>query len=183
MTEPHSAGDTPFRLEEATIDAAASGDPRGPDYLRRGRPALHRARRAYNGVASMLVTEDGAAIPRGHGRGARASAAPFSDRDRQGLVHLAGPRQDTAARRSNSAGWRRPPPIPTVQQQYGMIAGIPNAGQAERAGHAQHPRRALGDLQRRVRPPSVAGTVAARRAARLRDVPPTARRARARRRA
>ena len=37
-----------------------------------------------------------------------------------------------------------------------MIAGKPDAGAAQRAGDAQHPRRALGHLQGRVRPPPVA---------------------------
>src|SRR5438105_4101562 len=36
---------------------------------------------------------------------------------------------NTRARRSNSGAWSRPRPIRSVQQQYGMITGIPNAGQ------------------------------------------------------
>ena len=72
---------------------------------------------------------------------------------------------------------------PGVQQQFGMIVGIPDAGQVERARDAQHPRRALGHLPRRFRPASVRGPAAARRAARVRELPPAARRAGARRRA
>ena len=36
---------------------------------------------------------------------------------------------NTKARRSNSAAWRRPHPIRSVQQQFGMTVGKPNAGQ------------------------------------------------------
>ena len=72
---------------------------------------------------------------------------------------------------------------PAVQQQFGMIVGIPDAGQLNALAHAQHPRRALGDLQRRLRPPPVARAASARRAAGLRGVPPPARRAGARGRA
>jgi hypothetical protein len=53
MTEPHSAGDTPFRLEEATIDQLHMA-------IRAGRTTcvaivqhyIERAR-AYNGVATF----------------------------------------------------------------------------------------------------------------------------------
>ena len=38
--------------------------------------------RAYNGVASMLVTQDGAPVPAGDGRGARRRAAASSRRRR-----------------------------------------------------------------------------------------------------
>ncbi len=45
---------------------------------------------------------------------------------------------------------------PDVQQQFGMIVGIPERRPGQRARHAQHPRRALGHLQGRFRPASVA---------------------------
>ena len=39
---------------------------------------------------------------------------------------------------------------PSVQQQFGMIVGIPNAGPGQCASHAEYPRRTLGDLPRRL---------------------------------
>ena len=59
----------------------------------------------------------------------------------------------------------------------------PQRRPAQRARHAQHPRRALGHLLGRVRQASVARPAAARRAAGVRILPPAARRAGARRRA
>ena len=139
--------------------------------------------RAFNGVASLLVTEDGAPVPPATGtvrgrRAARASRPRRSRRRRSCPISTS-----TRARRSNSAAWSRPPPIPSVQQQFGMIVGMPERRPGQRARHAQHPRRALGHLPRRLRPASVARAAAARRAAGVRGFPPAARRARARRRA
>jgi len=79
MTPPFDAPDEPFRLEEATIDDLHQAS--GPDArLRRGvRHYIARAR-AFNGVASMLVTPDGAPVPEAparHGDG----AAALPDRD------------------------------------------------------------------------------------------------------
>src|SRR5439155_69509 len=57
----------PFRLEEATIDelhaAIRAGDTTCVEVVRR---YIERAR-AYNGVASLLVTEDGGRIPQAVG--------------------------------------------------------------------------------------------------------------------
>ena len=40
---------------------------------------------------------------------------------------------------------------PSVHQQYGMVVGIPNAGQVNALETLEHPRRAFGDLQGQVR--------------------------------
>jgi amidase len=74
----------PFSLEEATIDQLHEA-------IRAGRTTcvsvvqhyLDRVR-AYNGVASLLVTENGAPIPEGcrHGSGHGAAAVPGRDRRR-----------------------------------------------------------------------------------------------------
>ena len=56
-------GHTPFRLEEATIDQLHMAIRTGQTtYVAIVRHYIERAQ-AYNGVASMLVTEDGSAIP------------------------------------------------------------------------------------------------------------------------
>ena len=84
--------------------------------------------RAYNGVASRLVTEDGAVVPEAAGT-ARAGAP------------LRFPTESVAASTiyPDLDKYRGPPlefgrmeataSDPSVQQQYGMIAGIPDAGQ------------------------------------------------------
>src|SRR6478609_3722765 len=67
MTEKQGATDTPFSLEEATIEQLHAA-------IRAGQTTcvavvqhyIERAR-AYNGVTSLLVTEDGATIPESPG--------------------------------------------------------------------------------------------------------------------
>src|SRR5580704_9079982 len=118
----------PFRLEEATIDELHAAIKAGETtcvaivehYLARAR--------AFNGVASLLVTENGAAIAEATGTvraGASlrfptetvAASTIFPDLDKyQGPPLEFGHMEATAS-------------DPTVQQQYGMIAGRANAGQ------------------------------------------------------
>src|SRR5436305_1570917 len=117
-----------FRLEEATIEqlhaAIKAGETTCVAVVQR---YIDRAR-AYNGVPSLLVTEDGASVP--HAAGTVRAGAPLAfptetvkaseilpDLDKyQGPPLEFGHMEATA---SDLA----------VQQQYGMIAGKPNAGQ------------------------------------------------------
>ncbi len=118
----------PFRLEEATIEelhtAIRAGATTCVEVVQR---YLARAR-AYNGVASLLVTEDGATIPEAVGAvraGAAltfptetvAASALFPDLDK-----YRGPPLEFGRMEATASG-------PTVQQQYGMIIGKPEAGQ------------------------------------------------------
>jgi amidase len=118
----------PFRLEEATIDELHEA-------IRAGRTTcvavvqhyIDRAR-AYNGVASVLVTEDGASVP--------AAAGPV-----RATAPLRFPTETvTASVILPDLDRYRGPPIefgrmeatasdPRVQQQYGMITGSPDARQ------------------------------------------------------
>jgi amidase len=120
--------ETPFRLEEATIGRLHNA-------IKGGRTScvavvqhyIDRAR-AYNGVCSTLVTKSGAPVP--EAAGAVRAGAPlrfptetvkastiFPDLDKyQGPPLEFGRMEATASDAS-------------VQQQYGMIAGLPNAGQ------------------------------------------------------
>jgi len=121
--------ETQFRVEEATIDELHRA-------IRAGQTTCvavvqqYLARvRAYNGVASLLVTEDGAAAaPEAAGtvRGGAAlqfptatvaASAVFPDLDRYRGPPLEFGRMEATAS------------DPSVSQQYGMIAGKPNAGQ------------------------------------------------------
>jgi Asp-tRNA(Asn)/Glu-tRNA(Gln) amidotransferase A subunit family amidase len=122
-----------FHLQEATIDDVHRAIREGQISCR-GLVQLYINRaKAYNGVADELVTKDGAPIP----------AAP-------GVIRLGSPLKFPTAAVAIStllpdfdqyAG----PPIefgrmeptasdPTVQQQYGMTIGIPNAGQLNALG-------------------------------------------------
>ena len=119
---------SPFRLEEATIaelhQAIRDGRTTCVDVVRR---YIDRVR-AYNGVASMLVTSDGAPVPEASGTvraGAPlrfpsetvAASAMLPDLDRyQGPPLEFGRMERTAS-------------DPSVCQQFGMIVGIPKAGQ------------------------------------------------------
>jgi Asp-tRNA(Asn)/Glu-tRNA(Gln) amidotransferase A subunit family amidase len=122
-----------FRLEEATIDELHAA-------IRSGRTTVvqvvqgYLARvRAYNGVASMLVTPDGAAVAEATGvmRGGGALRFPtktvkastiLPDLDQyQGLPLEFGRMEPTASK-------------PDVSQQLGMIVGVPKAGQLNALG-------------------------------------------------
>ena len=122
------SSDKPFRLEEATIDemhaAIRSGETTCVEIVE----AYITRARAYNGVASMLVTEDGMPVLEARGVTRAGAAIEFPtdtiaasqvlpDLDKyQGPPLEFGRMEATASK-------------PDVDQQFGMIAGIPNAGQ------------------------------------------------------
>src|SRR4029079_542698 len=84
--------------------------------------------RAFNGVASVLVTEDGARAP--EASGAVRAGAPIrfptetvkASRIFPDLDKYKGPPLEFGRMEPTASD-------PSMQQQYGMIAGIPNAGQ------------------------------------------------------
>ena len=118
----------PFRVEEATIDdlhrAIKAGETTCVAVVEQ---YLARAR-AYNGVASRLVTADGAPVPEAEGTmragtklrfptGTVPAATIYPDLDKYRGPPLEFGRMEATAS------------DPSVQQQYGMIAGVPAAGQ------------------------------------------------------
>ena len=128
MPDQGSGPDKPFRVEEATIAELhqAIGDGR-TTCVEVVKQYIERVR-AYNGVASMLVTKDGEPIPEAAGavRGLAPLRFPtetlkadtlLPDLDKyQGLPLEFGRMEPTAS-------------DPSAQQQFGMIVGVPNAGQ------------------------------------------------------
>ena len=118
----------PFRLEEATIEELHAAIRAGETTVVQIVEHYIARARAFNGVASLLVTEDGGNIT--EATGAVRAGAPlhfptetvrastiFPDLDKyQGPPLEFGRMEATAS-------------DPSVQQQYGMIAGKPNAGQ------------------------------------------------------
>jgi Asp-tRNA(Asn)/Glu-tRNA(Gln) amidotransferase A subunit family amidase len=125
MSAPSS---TPFRVEEATIAELQQA-------IRDGRTTcveavkqyLARAR-AYNGPSSLLVTEDGATIAEAKGATRAQSPLQFPTETIKASMLLPdldqyqGPPLEFGRMEATASD-------PSVQQQYGMIVGKPNAGQ------------------------------------------------------
>ena len=128
MTEKLKVQSQTFSLMETTIDelheAIKSGRTTCVAIVRQ---YLDRVR-AYNGVASMLVTEDGAAVPEAPGvvRGRQPLRFPTESVKASTILpdldRYQGPPLEYGRMEPTSSD-------PTVSQQFGMIAGIPNAGQ------------------------------------------------------
>jgi amidase len=122
-----------FRLEEATIDDLHAA-------IRSGTTTLvavvqhYLARvRAYNGVASMLVTNDGAPVPAAAGVVRAGTALKFPTQTVKASTIL----PDLDKYKGPPIEYGRMEPTaskPDVQQQHGMIVGIPNAGQLNGIG-------------------------------------------------
>jgi len=117
-----------FRLEEATIDELHQAIKNGQTTcVAVVRHYIERAR-AYNGVASVLVTEDGAAVPEVIGPVRATAQLRFPTETIKASVIL----PDLDKYRGPPIEYGRMEPTasdPAVQQQYGMIAGKPDAGQ------------------------------------------------------
>ncbi|MGH7108968.1 MAG: amidase family protein [Stellaceae bacterium] len=128
MAQDQGTGAQPFCLEEATIDDLHAA-------IREGRTTcvqvvqhyIARAR-AYNGVASLLVTKDGASVPKAKGtvRAGAAFAFPTETVKAAAILpdldNYQGPPLEFGRMEATASD-------PSVPQQYGMIAGKPNAGQ------------------------------------------------------
>ena len=124
-----SAAAERFRLEEATIGELQAAIQSGrttcaaivEEYVARAR--------AYNGVASVLVTEDGARVAAAAAGAVRAGAPLRFPRDTikastllPDLDEYRGPPLEYGRMEATASD-------PSVQQQFGMIAGIATAGQ------------------------------------------------------
>ena len=118
----------PFQLEEATItqlhDAIRAGETTCVKVVEH---YLARVR-SFNGVASKLVTKDGADVAPAEGT-VRAGAPLQFPTETLPASHFF-PDYDKYKGRPLEFGRMQPTASdPSVQQQYGMIAGVPNAGQ------------------------------------------------------
>src|SRR5215471_3319681 len=120
--------DKPFRLEEATIEELHRAIKAGrTTCVRIVRHYIERVR-AFNGVASALVTKDGAPVP--DAAGAVRAGKPL--RFPTETVNASTILPDLDQYRGPPLEFGRMEPTasdPTVQQQYGMIAGLSDAGQ------------------------------------------------------
>ena len=151
-----------FRLEEATIEDLHKAIKSGKTTCEKVIERYIERVRAFNGVCSMLITEDGAPVKRGTRCRTYYSADDVPHRNGEGLNRL--PDLDKY----------RGPPIeygrmeatasdPSVQQQFGMIVGIP-LRTSQRPSHTEYPRRTLGDMPRQLyQHPSIGPLPPARR--------------------
>jgi amidase len=122
-----------FRLEEATIDelhqAIRSGATTCVAVVRH---YLARVR-AYNGVASVLVTADGAPVPEATGAVRGMAALRFPTR----TVKASDLLPDLESYKGPPLEYGRMEPTasdPAVWQQFGMIVGVPNGTQVNALG-------------------------------------------------
>jgi amidase len=128
MNKPERKPEPAFRVEEATIDELHAA-------IRAGKTTVaeivqqYLARvRAYNGVASMLVTKDGADVAPAAGVVRGGSALKFPAKTKKAsdflpdLDKYKGPPLEFGRMEATASD-------SSVQQQFGMVAGIPNAGQ------------------------------------------------------
>ena len=128
MADQPIMAEAAFCLEEATIEELHQA-------IKAGRTTCvavvqhYIARvRAFNGVASALVTEDGAPIPGATGAVRAMSPLRFPSRTVKASTML--PNLDSYQGPPLEFGRMEPTASDSnVQQQFGMIAGIPNAGQ------------------------------------------------------
>ncbi|OGA05341.1 MAG: hypothetical protein A2W68_18420 [Betaproteobacteria bacterium RIFCSPLOWO2_02_64_14] len=128
MPDQTSGHEKPFRVEEATIAQLHQA-------IRDGRTTcvevvkqyIERVRE-YNGVASMLVTKDGASVPgvTGTVRGQAPLRFPTQTIKASTLLpdldQYQGPPLEFGRMEATASD-------PSVEQQFGMIRGIPDAGQ------------------------------------------------------
>lgn len=125
MTQPSEAA-RPFRVEEATIDdlhqAIRDGRTTCVDVVRQ---YVARAR-AYNGCASQLITADGADLPPAPGTVRAGAPLAFPTRTLAAsdwlpdLDRYRGPPLEFGRMEATASD-------PEVAQQYGMVAGLPQA--------------------------------------------------------
>ena len=114
-----------FQLEEATIDDVHRGIKEGQISCQGLVQAYLNRARAYNGIASKVVTEEMA-----------PQYLPDYDQYKAAVAATAA-LQDGDPKKTPPIEFGRVEPTasdPEVQQQYGMVVGIPNAGQLRAMG-------------------------------------------------
>jgi hypothetical protein len=127
MADREAAGQ-PFRLEEATIEELHAAIKAGETTCVAVVEYYIARARAYNGVASRLVTEDGAAVSEATGTVRAGAPLRFPTETVAastifpGLDKYQGPPLEFGRMEATASD-------PAAQQQYGMIAGKPDAGQ------------------------------------------------------
>jgi len=118
-----------FKLQEATIDSIHAGIRAGDTTCKQIVEAYVARAQAYNGVCSKLITADGAKVP-GKILGTTRAGAPL--KFPTDTIAIGKHVPDFAKYKGPTPDFGRMEPTmsdSSVQQQYGMVAGIPNAKQ------------------------------------------------------
>ncbi|MGE3519716.1 MAG: amidase family protein, partial [Vicinamibacterales bacterium] len=119
----------PFHVEEATIDELQNAIRQGQTTCTAIVQQYVARAKAYNGVPSVLLTADGTPVPQAYGTVRGGSPLKFPTQTVKAstilpnLDQYAGPPLEFGRMEATASD-------PTVQQQYGMIVGLPDAGQA-----------------------------------------------------
>ena len=117
-----------FHIEEATIADLHRAIQHGETTCTAVMESYIERARAYNGVCVQAITRDGASIPAARGpiRAGRPLSFPTSTTPVSAILpkfdEYSGPPIDFGRMETTKSD-------PAVHQQYGMVAGIPNAGQ------------------------------------------------------
>jgi amidase len=125
--------DTKFQLEEATIEELHAAIRSGKTTLVKIVQHYIDRARAYNGVCSLLLTEDGKPVPEAVGTVRATAALRFPTETVKASAILPdldkykGPPLEFGRMESTASD-------PSVQQQFGMIVGKPDAGQVNAIG-------------------------------------------------
>ncbi|MPZ58064.1 MAG: amidase [Rhizobiales bacterium] len=128
VTQQGENKSAPFRLEEATIDELHAAIKAGQVTLVEVVQHYIDRVRAYNGVASMLVTEDGAPVAEATGTVRAGAPLRFPTQTVKASELL----PDLDKYKGPPLEYGRMEPTasdPDAQQQFGMIVGIAEAGQ------------------------------------------------------
>ena len=117
-----------FRLEEATIDGIHTAIKSGQITCKGLVQAYIDRAKVYNGICTRLVTADGAAIPAA--RGAIRTGSPLKFPTKTTAASSLLPNLNVYTGLPLEYGRMEPTASDaSVKQQYGMVVGIPNAGQ------------------------------------------------------
>ncbi|MES2825312.1 MAG: amidase family protein [Pseudomonadota bacterium] len=117
-----------FHLEEATIDSIQNGIRSGEVTCKQVVEGYINRARAYNGFCTQLVTADGAKIPEASGAVRAGVVTKFPTQ----TMSMSKWMPDFSKYKGLSPDFGRMEPTmsdPSVQQQFGMVVGIPNAKQ------------------------------------------------------
>jgi amidase len=117
-----------FHLKEATIDGIQNGIRSGETTCKHVVEQYIARARAYNGICTKLVTTEGQSVPAA--RGAVRAGVPIKFPTQTMALRKLVPDWDNYKGLIPDYGRMEPTASdPSVQMQFGMVVGIPNAGQ------------------------------------------------------
>ncbi|HVS25137.1 MAG TPA: amidase family protein [Gammaproteobacteria bacterium] len=117
-----------FQLQEATIDSIHHAIQGGETTCKQVIEAYVARAKAYNGMCTMPVTADGAKVPKVLGA-IRAGAPVTFPTESVALAKIVPDFDKYTGYKPDYGRMETTASDPSVHQQYGMVVGIPNAGQ------------------------------------------------------